>query len=236
MCGRYTITLDWDELVLRFMLDQQPGNYKPRYNAAPGQMIPAIISGVGRGADGSTYAPANRLGELRWGLVPAWAQDDRGGARMINARSETAAEKPAFRQLLARKRCLIPADGFYEWERRGKSKQPIRFVLRSGEPFAMAALYDTWVRPDGTKLHTCSIMTTEPNSVVARVHDRMPVILTRDHEERWLDRRLQSTSELLPMLKPYAAEELDFYEVDSGVGKVSWDEPGCIERIESLPG
>ncbi|SCW27593.1 SOS response associated peptidase (SRAP) [Paenibacillus tianmuensis] len=114
MCGRYTVTVSFEELVLHFMLDRRPSAYQPRYNAAPGQWIPAMIGGAGDGA--------NRLGELRWGLVPSWAQDDKSGAHMMNARAETAAEKPAFRNLLKRKRCLIPADGFYEWKRIGSQK------------------------------------------------------------------------------------------------------------------
>jgi putative SOS response-associated peptidase YedK len=231
MCGRFTITVEWDELLLRFMLDRRPGKYQPRYNLAPGQAIPAIIGGIrDKGADQA----ANRFGELQWGLVPSWSADAKGGFRMINARSETVAEKPAFRQLLERKRCLIPADGFYEWKTTGKSKQPYRFITRAGGLFAMAALYDTWASADGSKLHTCTILTTEANELVAEIHPRMPVILQPEAERFWLDRSVQAKGELLPLLAAYPAELMDRYEVDAKVGKVQWDEPECIQPLRSL--
>ncbi|MBU7315934.1 SOS response-associated peptidase [Paenibacillus oleatilyticus] len=223
MCGRYTVTVSFEELVLHFMLDRRPAPFQPRYNAAPGQWIPAIIGGAGDGV--------NRLGELRWGLVPSWAQDDKSGARMMNARAETAAEKPAFRGLLKRKRCLIPADGFYEWKRIGSRKQPVRFVLADGGLFGMAALYDTWLAEDRTKLHTCTILTTAANELVAEVHERMPVILPREHESLWLNRTVQDERELLPVLQPYPAERMRYYEVDPKVGRVSYNEPDCIEPL-----
>ncbi|WP_426453495.1 SOS response-associated peptidase [Paenibacillus sp. S-38] len=222
MCGRFTITVTWEELLLRFMLDPRAGAYQPRYNVAPGQYIPAILGGGD--------AP-NRLGELRWGLVPAWAHDDKSGARMINARSETAAEKPAFRSLLKRKRCLIPSDGFYEWKKEGGRKQPVRFVLQDGAPYGMAALYDTWAAPDGGKLHTCTILTTAANPLVAEVHERMPVILEPEGERLWLDRSIQGESELLPLLKPYPAESMRYYPVDSKVGRVQHEAADCIEPL-----
>ncbi|AFC29845.1 hypothetical protein PM3016_2975 [Paenibacillus mucilaginosus 3016] len=227
MCGRFTITVTWEELLLRFMLDPRPGAYQPRYNVAPGQYIPAIIGG-----DPSfTGAAPNRFGALRWGLVPSWAQDDKSGARMINARSETAAEKPAFRTLLRRKRCLIPSDGFYEWKKEGSRKQPVRFVLREGEPFGMAALFDTWAAPDGAKLHTCTILTTAANPLVAEVHERMPVILEPEGERLWLDRSIQEERELLPLLRPYPAEAMRYYPVDPKVGRVQHEAPDCIEPL-----
>jgi putative SOS response-associated peptidase YedK len=228
MCGRFTITVSWDELILRFLLDSRPGKYQPRYNAAPGQWIPAIL-----GTD-RREASWNRIGELRWGLVPSWASDDRAGAKMLNIRSETVSEKPAFRRLLQRKRCLIPADGFYEWKGSGRQKQPYRFLLRSGEPFGMAALYDTWAASDGSKLHTCTILTTNANELVSEVHHRMPVILSPEGEKLWLDRDIQTSSELTSLLQPYASDRMRSYEVDSKVGSVRWDEPACIEPMRAL--
>lgn len=230
MCGRYTITVTWDELVLRFLLERTPGKYQPRYNAAPGQWIPAIIGGS-RGGQEMAGVEGNRLGELRWGLVPAWAADDKSGMRMMNARAETVAEKPSFRSLLHRKRCIIPADGFYEWKRSGNMKQPVRFTLNDGSLFGMAALYDTWVAPNGSKLHTCTILTTEANGLVNFIHERMPVILSSEAERIWLDRSIQEEKQLLPLLEPYPAEAMRYYEVDSKVGRVQYDEPDCIEPI-----
>ncbi|WP_141335461.1 SOS response-associated peptidase [Paenibacillus sp. tmac-D7] len=227
MCGRYTITVSWDELMMRFLLDGRPGKYQPRYNAAPGQWIPAILGGE----QGFGERAANRLGELRWGLVPSWAQDAKSGARMMNARAETVAEKPSFRTLLSRKRCLIPADGFYEWKKTGGGKQPVRFVLKDGGLFGMAALYDTWVGEDGDKLHTCTIVTTAANGLVAEVHERMPVILTREREKVWLDRSVREQAELLPLLEPFPAERMDYYEVRPEVGRVAYDEPDCIRPL-----
>ncbi|MDQ1909466.1 SOS response-associated peptidase [Paenibacillus sp. GD4] len=228
MCGRFTITVSWDELILRFLLDSRPGKYQPRYNAAPGQWIPAIL-----GTD-RRESSWNRIGELRWGLVPSWASDERAGAKMLNIRSETVSEKPAFRRLLQRKRCLIPADGFYEWKGSGRQKQPYRFLLRSGEPFGMAALYDTWAASDGSKLHTCTILTTNANELVSEVHHRMPVILSPEGEKLWLDRDIQTSSELTSLLQPYASDRMRSYEVDAKVGSVRWDEPACIEPMRAL--
>ncbi|MCG6197347.1 SOS response-associated peptidase, partial [Anoxybacillus sp. LAT_38] len=128
-----------------------------------------------------------RIGQLRWGLVPSWAWDEKIGSKMINARAETLREKPAFRRLFERKRCMIPADGFYEWKQMARGKQPMRITMRDGEPFAFAGLFDTWTAPDGHKLHTCTIITTRPNELVADIHDRMPVILRPEHESAWLD-------------------------------------------------
>ncbi|UUZ94376.1 SOS response-associated peptidase [Paenibacillus sp. P25] len=228
MCGRYTITVTWEELVLRFLLDPRPAPYQPRYNAAPGQWIPAIVGGPDEGA-----GKPRRFGELRWGLVPSWAEDEAGAYRLINLRSETAANKPGFRRLLERKRCLIPADGFYEWKKEGRGKQPQRFVLRDGGLFGLAALYDIWMAPDGTKLSTCTILTTEANPLVAEVHDRMPVILNGEAEAVWLSREERNDRVLTGSLKTYPAEDMRYYPVDARVGKVQHDEPDCIEPISS---
>ncbi|CAG7611968.1 SOS response-associated protein YedK [Paenibacillus solanacearum] len=227
MCGRYTITVSWDELMLHFMLDRRMAKYAPRYNAAPGQWIPAII---GSDLDGAAPEQAlGRLGELRWGLVPSWAKDDKSAARMINARSETAAEKPSFRTLLKSKRCIIPADGFYEWARIGEVKQPYRMTLKDGGLFGMAGLYDTWMTPDGEKLHTCTILTTAANELVSGIHERMPVILDREGVRTWLNRRIREERELMPLLAPYPASEMRMYEVSPKVGRVQYDEPDCVE-------
>ncbi|MDF2717959.1 MAG: response associated peptidase [Paenibacillus sp.] len=229
MCGRYTITISLEELLLRFHIDPAfPLYHRPRYNVAPGQLVPAIVN------DGER----NRIGELKWGLIPQWAKDESIGSKMINARAETVAEKPAYRIPLERKRCLVPADGFYEWKRKddGKTKQPMRITLRNEAMFAMAGLYDIWTTPDGRKVSTCTVITTAPNRLMADIHDRMPVILRPEHEAVWLDRGMRDTSRLLDMLKPYPAEEMRAYPVAAGVGNVSNDGPECIRELHDAAG
>ncbi|TBL77667.1 SOS response-associated peptidase [Paenibacillus thalictri] len=222
MCGRYTITLTLEEMMLRFLLDDSfPAYHTPKYNVAPGQMVLAIIH------DGEK----NRLGELKWGLVPSWSKDDKSGARMMNARAETIADKPAYRLPFQRKRCLIPADGFYEWKRTGKDKQPMRIVLKDEGLFAMAGLYDTWIAPDGSKLSTCTIITVPSNGLMAGIHDRMPAILRREDEQVWLDRRNQDSKLLQSLLKPYPEELMRAYPVSSLVGSVRNDTPECIREV-----
>ena len=222
MCGRFTIVVSWDELMLRFMLEQAaPPFHRPQYNVAPSQMIMAIIH------DGAK----NRLGELKWGLIPSWAKDEKIGNKMLNARAETLMEKPAFRTPLEKKRCLIPADGFYEWKRSGTGKQPMRITLTSGELFAMAGLYETWLAPDGRKISSCTIITTTPNKLVEDIHDRMPVILRPEDEAVWLDREQRDPSRLLPLLQPYPAEKMTAYPVSPIVGNVKNDSPACLEPL-----
>ncbi|WP_028548713.1 SOS response-associated peptidase [Paenibacillus sp. UNC451MF] len=228
MCGRYTVTVTLEELMLRFMLgDSIAAKYAPRYNIAPGQWIPSIIGGE--------TVQERRLGELRWGLVPNWSKDEKSGANPINLRAETVTEKPSFQRLLTRKRCLIPSDGFYEWNKTGKSsKQPIRFTLKDGALFGMAGLYDTWIQADGGRLHTCTIITTTPNRLVASIHERMPVILNSESESIWLDRTITDVQRLKPLLAPYPAELMTSYEVDPKVGNVRYDEPDCIAPLHAL--
>mgnify|MGYP001236571673 CR=1 FL=1 len=223
MCGRYTITVTLEELLVRYGIEEGTfTNYRPRYNVAPGQMVIAVIH------DGKR----NRMGELKWGLVPSWAKDESAGNKMINARAETLAEKPAYRLPFERKRCLIPADGFYEWKRVGGRKQPMRIVLNDGAIFSMAGLYDTWTAPDGRKVSSCTIVTTEPNRLVADIHNRMPVILRPEDEALWLDRTVTDIEKLKPLLKPFPAERMTVYPVSELVGNVQNDIPACIAKRE----
>ena len=222
MCGRYTLVASLEELMARFLVEETSiPHHHPRYNIAPMQMVLAVIS------DGSR----NRLGELKWGLVPSWADDPKIGSRMLNARAETAASKPAFREALRRKRCLIPADGFYEWQHTGTAKQPLRIRLRGGAPFAMAGLYETWTSPAGERLSTCTILTTQPNELMAPIHDRMPVILRPEDEPLWLNRAIQDPARLQHLLCPYPSSELEAYPVSPIVGQVKNDVPACIEPL-----
>jgi putative SOS response-associated peptidase YedK len=210
--------------MMRFYLNEGIAIYhQPRYNVAPGQLVPAIIS------DGQR----SRIGELKWGLVPSWAKEPGIGSGMINARAETVAEKPAFKIPLMRKRCLIPADGFYEWKKKqdGKGKQPMRILMRDEALFAMAGLYEIWMTPEGQKLSTCTIVTTAPNRLMADIHDRMPAILQPEDEALWLDRSVNDPERLLPLLRPYPAERMKAYPVGSGVGNVANDGADCIREI-----
>ncbi|MED5017483.1 SOS response-associated peptidase [Paenibacillus chibensis] len=222
MCGRFTLVVSMEELMLRYELD--PGNsvpyHRPQYNIAPTQMVLSIIH------DGKGL----RLGELKWGLVPSWAKDESMGSRMINARSETLLDKPAYRLPFERKRCLIPADGFYEWQRTGSGKQPYRIKLKSSELFSMAGLYDIWVREDGSKVATCTVITTRPNALMEPIHDRMPVILRREDELRWVRRGAEDPKELQQLLIPYPAEDMEAYPVNSTVNSVRNDSSLCIEK------
>ena len=169
MCGRYTQTLAGPILLSRFRLEETVLDLKPRYNIAPGQEAAVVVR-----------EETTTLAAMRWGLVPSWAKEPAIGNRMINARAETITEKPSFKRLIERRRCLVPADGFYEWRREAKGKVPMRFILKSREPFAFAGLWDRWRNPEGAELRTFTIITTAANELMRPVHDRMPVILARD--------------------------------------------------------
>lgn len=221
MCGRYTILVTMEELMLLYLSElsgELPEMPMPMYNAAPGQMIPAVIN------DGKR----NRFGQLRWGLLPSWATDERSANKPINARAETLMEKASFKHLIARKRAIIPADGFYEWKKTDDGKQPMRIGMRDGSVFSMAALYDTWVGPDGRKISTCVIITTEANELVSDIHDRMPVILRPEDCAFWLDRNNTDIRGLLNLLVPYDAGKMRAYPVSPAVGSVKNDGPELI--------
>ena len=208
MCGRFSIIIPFSDLLEFFkpiVFPIYPTEYlEPRYNIAPSQMIPTIVNNDQR-----------QLDFMRWGLIPHWAKDINIGSKMINARAETLDEKPSFKHLLKRKRCLIPADGFYEWRHEGKIKRPFRITLKSEEPFAFAGLWDTWKTPTGEEIKSCSIITTIPNTLMANIHDRMPVILSRDAEELWLDNGIEDNALLKSILVPYDAGLMRAYEISS---------------------
>ncbi|MFD0713644.1 SOS response-associated peptidase [Paenibacillus sp. GCM10027626] len=220
MCGRYTLTVTLEELMLRYMIGETAIPFhKPQYNIAPRQMIAAVVH------DGAN----NRLGQLQWGLVPSWSDSPQQGHKMINARSESVFDKPAFKSLIRRRRCIIPADGFYEWKLAAGGKQPMRIVMRDRSLFSLAGLYDIWQSPDGSRLSTCTILTTEPNELMAPIHNRMPVILQPEDEQLWLDRKLHSSKPIEPLLRPFPAELLEAYPVTAAVGNVKFDTAVCIE-------
>ena len=219
MCGRYSLTADLGELAGRFEFDGDWEAFERRYNIAPTQEVLTVVGGEKR-----------RGGFMRWGLIPHWAKDTKIGSRMINARAETVAEKPSFRTALRRRRCLVLADGFYEWQRVGKNKRPMRIVMRSGEPFAFAGLWETWRDPEGTVIPSCTIITTTPNDLLKPIHNRMPVILPRDIEEFWLDDSVDDPAALTSVLTPYPDDAMEAYEVSSLVNSVANKGPEVLGR------
>ena len=224
MCGRYTQTRKLHDLVDRFGIEEPDFDLAPRYNLAPSQDAPVV------GVNPNT--PDTRsLRLMRWGLVPYHAKE--AAKPIINARAETLAQRPAFRGLLPRRRCLVPADGFYEWRREGRYRTPMRFTLGDGQPFAFAGLWDRWLHPDGTPLYSFTIVTTSPNSVLEPVHNRMPVILLPEDEAKWLDPGATDPAALSRLLKPYPAELMEGYCVSRAVNSPLNDSPECIAADEA---
>ena len=219
MCGRYSLIADLGELARRFEFDGDWLKFESAYNVAPTQDVLTVVGGHAR-----------RGGFMRWGLIPHWAKSASIGNRMINARAETVAEKPAFRDALRRRRCLVLADGFYEWQRTGGAKRPMRVVMRSGEPFAFAGLWSVWRDPDGNRIPSCAIITTAANDLLRPIHDRMPVILPRDMEKLWLDSSVDDPGALGSILTPYADETMEAYEVSTLVNSAANDSPEVIAR------
>lgn len=220
MCGRFTLTADLEQLEERFSFQATQLAFTPHYNIAPSQPVLAVIGTEER-----------RGGFLRWGLIPSWAKDPAMGNRMINARAETVAEKPSFRRALQKRRCLVLADGFYEWKKEAKTKTLMYIRLHSREPFGFAGLWETWQSPDGEKTHSCTILTTEPNTLMAPIHHRMPVILSREGEALWLDRSIEAPKLLLPLLVSYPAKAMEAYAVSAVVNSPRNDAPGCIAPL-----
>ena len=205
MCGRFILLTDLSVIVESFGVNEIACDYRPGGNISPGQQVAAVIHGDDK----------NRLIGYRWGLIPSWAKDPSIGNRMFNARAETVAEKPSFARAFQKRRCLIPADGFYEWQKTGKIKPPLRFSLKSGQSFGFAGLYETWICPGKEPVNTCTIITTEPNELIRPIHDRMPVIVPKDREAFWIDPDNRRQKELLSILKPYPSDEMQVSEVDA---------------------
>ena len=214
MCGRFTLATPAPDLQLAFNLDEVPPLYVPRYNIAPTQPVAVITSDY-----------PNHLDFMRWGLVPSWAKDISIGSKLINARGETLMEKPSFRTAAKRRRCLIPADGFYEWDRGEKPSQPYYVQVNDGQPFAMAGLWEIWESSEGDLLKSCTIITTEANSVLSKIHDRMPVILPKEHWYDWLRGYDQD------LLVPYDAGQMSMIPVSKRVNSPVLDEAALREKI-----
>lgn len=224
MCGRYRLSRRKQIIEEHFDSVSGEEDWSPRYNVAPTQPVPIIRQ--------HPKEPRRELSLVRWGLIPSWAKDASGAAGMINARSETAATKPAFRDALKSRRCIIPADGFFEWSRAGKTKQPYCFEVNDGELFAFAGLWERWKDPSGNWIKSCSILTTTPNAVTSAVHDRMPVILNPDDYDLWLDPGFVDLTAVSELLKPFDARLMRCYPVSARINQSANDDAECARPVE----
>ncbi len=224
MCGRYTLTSSGDELALLFDLPELP-LLPPRYNMAPTQGA-AVVRVPEPGAP-------RRLDLLKWGLIPYWAKEASIGNRMINARAESVAEKPAYRWSFKKKRCLVATDGFYEWKKEGKAKQPFLIRREDGKPFAFAGLWSTWKDAEhgGQTVETFTILTTAANDLLRPLHDRMPVIVGRENFDLWLDPKMEDAEKLQPLLVPHAVEGFHAFPVSRLVNSPANEVASCIEPL-----
>ena len=228
MCGRFTLTADTEQLQKTFPQFSFPAQFAPRFNVAPTQPILAVAN------DGKSAADF-----FVWGLIPSWAKDPEIGNRLINARAETLAEKPSFRGSYRYRRCLIFADGFYEWKAQPgtKTKAPYFIRLASGLPFAFAGLWGTWDSPDGSQLNSATIITTEPNNLLATLHNRMPVILAESEWRDWLDVDQHDTEWLQRLLVPAPDNAVTFYPIRTLVNRPRNNGPELLERVPvTFPG
>jgi putative SOS response-associated peptidase YedK len=218
MCGRYTLATPVNNLVEQFAINEYPSaSITPSYNIAPTQGVATVL----------VEEEKRKLEMLRWGLIPAWADDPSVGNKMINARAETVSEKPSYRKAFKDRRCLVLTDGFYEWQRTPNGKQPYYIHMRDGSPFAFAGLWETW--RDGEEIRSCTIITTEANELVGEVHHRMPVILLPDDYDLWLDPDFEETEALTSLLRPYPSRAMEAYPVSRRVNSPSNNTPNCIE-------
>ena len=220
MCGRFEIHSTLEIIAKVFSIDSITFDYSPSYNIAPSQDILLVVK------DGE-----RRLVRSRWGFVPSWSKELSAGYKMINARAETVSDKPSFRQAFQNQRCLVVADGFYEWKKEGAKKRPFYIRLKSGKPLGFAGLYNVWKSPAGDQICTSTIITTDANEVVRPLHDRMPVITSPDSYDLWLDPNVHDKALLQNILKPYPSEELEVYEVTPKVSSPKNNAPENIKKI-----
>lgn len=224
MCGRFTLTIDSEQLQEAFPWLTVPEGIEPRYNIAPTQPV-AVVPNDGR----------NRLDFFTWGLIPSWSKDPSIASRMINARAETLAEKPSFRTAFRRRRCLILADGFYEWRQEpvGRAKTPMYIQLKEGRPFAFAGLWESWQAPqgEGSTILSCTIITTDPNPLTGAIHNRMPAILDEKDYGLWLSQEEQDPQVLSALLRPYPEERMQAYPVSSRVNSPSNESAELIQPV-----
>ncbi len=227
MCGRYTNAAKKEQIKNEFKVGKlNLSSSEPRYNIAPQQIIDVVFEPKGE----------RILEQLKWGLVPRWAKDSDIGNRMINARAETITEKPSFREVFQKRRCIIPASGFYEWQKKGTgAKQPFYFYLKEKQVFGFAGLWESWIdKESGEELETCTIITTEANDVLKPIHDRMPVILKAESYDEWLDEKIKDTDKLQKLLKPYPSDEMKSHAVSKSVNIPDSDSVELIKPLNSL--
>jgi len=224
MCGRYRLSRRKQILAEHFDAISEADDWAPRYNIAPTQPVPVIRQ--------HPTEPTRHMSQMHWGLIPSWSNDASGAAKMINARSETAQTLPAFREAMKYRRCLVPADGFYEWKRSGTAKQPYCFEINEGQLFVFAGLWEGWKDASGDWIKTCTILTTTPNDVTSTVHDRMPVILEPGDYDLWLDPGLKDAGVLSELLKPLEASVMRCHPVSGRVNSVQNDDEGCSKPSE----
>ena len=220
MCGRYTLRTPVETLAEEFGISDPLPEIPTRYNIAPTQEVAVVLE----------EDEERKLEMLRWGLIPSWADDPAVGNKMINARSETAAEKPSFRTAFRKRRCLILADGFYEWQKTNGGKQPYYIRMEDGSPFAFAGLWESWDKYGG-EIRSCTILTTDANEMVGEVHHRMPVILPPETYDLWLDPDMRETGLLLDLLRPYPDDGMEAYPVSRFVNSPSNDDERCVESV-----
>ena len=223
MCGRYSLMADVSQLSQRFEFDGDRLSFEATYNIAPTQHVLTVREESDSAGRQASY--------MRWGLIPSWTKGLPIGNPMINARAETVAERPAFRAALRLRRCLVLADGYYEWRRDGRGRTPFRVALTSGEPFAFAGLWETWRNPAGQSITSCTILTTTANEILSSIHDRMPVILNREAETLWLDHAVQDVAILASVLVPYPAEDIDTHQVSPMVNSTANNGPELAARV-----
>ena len=226
MCGRYTLRTSPQQLGLQFGLDAVP-QLRPRYNIAPTQRVPVVRA-----------APSGEREwvELRWGLIPSWSKEPPSGAPLINARSETAASKPTFRAAFRQRRCLLPADGFYEWQKLPTRRQPFHIHRPDGGPFGLAGLWEQWHDAGGQKIETCTILTTAANELLRPLHERMPVIVAPADYAAWLDPGVTDVAQVEPLLSSAAADELVITPVSTRVNSIVHDDAECLAPAEQQKG
>jgi putative SOS response-associated peptidase YedK len=223
MCGRFTLLAPGEAVAELFDLSETP-QLAPRYNIAPTQPVAAVRYNNDKNQ--------RELAHFHWGLIPRWAKDPSIGSRMINARSETAAEKPSFRAAFKYRRCLVPTDGFYEWWKVDGGKQPVLIKMKDERPFAIAGLWEHWQSPDDSEIESVTLLTTEPNDLLTKIHNRMPVILAEKDYDLWLDPGAQHPGEVQPLMRPFPGDKMTFYPVSTHVNNPRNEDPGCIVPLK----
>ncbi len=221
MCGRFAIIDEVSKIAELFSIDDILAGYHSSYNIPPGVNVPAIVKNEGR----------RSLATFRWGLIPSWAKDPKIGYRMINARSETIQEKASFRGPFKTRRCIIPASGFFEWEKKEGKKEPVYIYMSDREPFGLAGIYEKWISPAGEEIYSCSIITVGANELIMPIHDRMPVIIEKNSADLWLSTESSIERDVAPLMKPFPPERMAFHHVSRAVNSPKNNSPECIEPV-----